>query len=405
MKGRTDEDVLHARAPDAAGLQRVRACGRFHPPVGPVAGASNGNDNSNGKSQGNPPAHAADDKPAAPQAKSNESSRGAAASNAKADNRSDGASERSNDQARQSRGQSEERRQDKAKAQQAEAEEKRGNQAEGPRNEARDENRGNNGRSQTADAPRPNNGAANPESPGASGEHKQTICHRTRSATNPYVVITVDFHAVDGEIVDSDGDHAERHRGPVFEPVTMSNGDAWGDIIPPFTTQDGAEYPGSDNWGEGGEAIFDGVCQVGPPAEEPSAVDEDDGDGDGDGDGNGNNGNQTDVDGDDQGTDVEGDAEENGDNGENGGAAGDGGGTDRTVTAEEDVFDFGGAEVLGDQVVRDLAVASDQAVPASVSALPRTGNDTGLLAGLGAALVAMGFVLRRTDRRRTVLSG
>jgi len=38
--------------------------------------------------------------------------------------------------------------------------------------------------------------AHNDTSPGNSGEHKTTICHATGSATNPYVLITVDNHAL-----------------------------------------------------------------------------------------------------------------------------------------------------------------------------------------------------------------
>jgi ABC-type sugar transport system substrate-binding protein len=39
----------------------------------------------------------------------------------------------------------------------------------------------------------------------AAGEHKVTICHVTNSASNPYVVITVDVAAFDGE---GKNDHA-----------------------------------------------------------------------------------------------------------------------------------------------------------------------------------------------------
>src|SRR5262245_1263734 len=74
-----------------------------------------------------------------------------------------------------------------------------------------------------------------------------TLCHRTRSHHNPYVVITVDpAGAFDG--------HYSEHQGPVFGPGVQH----WGDIIPPFQYQ-GQTY--SLNW-PAGEAIFENGCKV-----------------------------------------------------------------------------------------------------------------------------------------------
>jgi hypothetical protein len=62
----------------------------------------------------------------------------------------------------------------------------------------------------------------------ADPDHKVTICHATASATNPYVVITVDIASIVG-------DSGHGHSG-----VNA------GDIIPPFT-MDGYTYAGN-NW-------------------------------------------------------------------------------------------------------------------------------------------------------------
>lgn len=105
------------------------------------------------------------------------------------------------------------------------------------------------------------------------GRYAHTLCHRTGSAADPYVQITVAFRTADGEVVSSDGGH-ERHDGPVFDPATMGEGDPRGDIIPPFTTPDGVRYAGK-NWSEG-KATFDNGCvPVGPTV--PADPAEDDG--------------------------------------------------------------------------------------------------------------------------------
>jgi hypothetical protein len=87
-----------------------------------------------------------------------------------------------------------------------------------------------------------------------------TLCHATNSATNPYVVITVDpAGAFDG--------HAG-HTGPVgTDPVTMkANGITWGDIIPAF---DYAGAPGGHfnglNLTADGLAILNNGCNLVTP--------------------------------------------------------------------------------------------------------------------------------------------
>jgi hypothetical protein len=82
--------------------------------------------------------------------------------------------------------------------------------------------------------------------------HKYTICHRTASHGNPYVVITVDVASIDGQ---GKGDHFLEHQGPVFSPDLPKHTE-WGDIIPPVPgVHDGL------NWTAEGQAIYDHGCQ------------------------------------------------------------------------------------------------------------------------------------------------
>lgn len=72
---------------------------------------------------------------------------------------------------------------------------------------------------------------------------KVTLCHATASRTNPYVTITVDAASVTRRGHDG-------HTGPVFPA------DGWGDIIPPFGT-----YPGL-NW-PAGQTLLASGCDAG----------------------------------------------------------------------------------------------------------------------------------------------
>lgn len=68
-------------------------------------------------------------------------------------------------------------------------------------------------------------------SDGTNGHYAVTICHATRSASNPYVVITVDASSITRLMSDIGNGHG-KHTGPVFNAAVNRSGDNWGDIIP-----------------------------------------------------------------------------------------------------------------------------------------------------------------------------
>jgi len=107
-------------------------------------------------------------------------------------------------------------------------------------------------------------------------ESKVTICHRTNSVSNPYVVIRVAQSSVDGDLGNNNGrgDHYAEHRGPIFDPEVdypkPMSGDEWGDIIPPIEgVHDGL------NWTIAGIDIYYNDCNVGGPSPSESESSED----------------------------------------------------------------------------------------------------------------------------------
>lgn len=81
--------------------------------------------------------------------------------------------------------------------------------------------------------------------------HKVTICHATASATNPYVVITVDIASIVG------------YSGHGHSGVNI------GDIIPPITVDGVVVYPGN-NWDSAHQAILDNGCDATTTTTQPT---------------------------------------------------------------------------------------------------------------------------------------
>lgn len=68
-------------------------------------------------------------------------------------------------------------------------------------------------------------------------DHKVTICHRTDSNTNPYVIITVDIASTGYLKAGHNGDPSGKkgHTGPIWNPTLKDQKIKWGDIIPAYT--------------------------------------------------------------------------------------------------------------------------------------------------------------------------
>ena len=120
-------------------------------------------------------------------------------------------------------------------------------------------------------ANRPGENANGDDLQGGTGTVRVNICHATRSAQNPYVLITVDASSVDEAylLIYGKGNGHGDHVGNIWDG--QRSGVNWGDIISAFggTTRDGRviDYPGynlgassKDLGGTGAEILGNG-CQ------------------------------------------------------------------------------------------------------------------------------------------------
>src|SRR5687768_8723614 len=86
---------------------------------------------------------------------------------------------------------------------------------------------------------------------------KTTICHRTRSTTNPYRRITVSQSSLT-----NNAGH-KNHTGPLWN-ASMPNGGAWGDVIP--DAANGGSNAATMNFDAAGQAMWAGTTKSGVQA-------------------------------------------------------------------------------------------------------------------------------------------
>ena len=88
-------------------------------------------------------------------------------------------------------------------------------------------------------------------------ERKVTICHATNADENPYNRIEVDESSVDGV---GGADHYGTDTGPIWDSTLKDLKITWGDIIPPV-----APFHAGLNWTAAGQAIWNLGCSVVAP--------------------------------------------------------------------------------------------------------------------------------------------
>ena len=98
-------------------------------------------------------------------------------------------------------------------------------------------------------------------------QDKIVICHATGSQTNPYNVIEIARSSIDPQQGNSKK-YLEGH-GDHTGPVWTSGAASWGDIIPPFSSDEGNAFPGY-NWSSAGQAILLNGCAAVVPSPTPT---------------------------------------------------------------------------------------------------------------------------------------
>ncbi|MFL6206164.1 MAG: DUF5979 domain-containing protein [Acidimicrobiales bacterium] len=114
---------------------------------------------------------------------------------------------------------------------------------------------------------------------GAGQEGSVTICHRTNSNHNPYVVESPSVQGQNGA-----ADHLQEHQGPLWDPTLKKQKIEWGDVIAPIagvsddpSTPDVDESKGSQAYQEleeqqagEGQAFIDRGCHAAEPPVVPT---------------------------------------------------------------------------------------------------------------------------------------